>query len=89
MSATHEMSLDLGVLGEHECTITYSYYKGFAGNREEPPEPEEWEILEIKAAELNHVTGETVWHDLSWLLVDDACFENLCELLRVSLEDNV
>ena len=44
---THDVTLDLGIFGEHTATIKYNYYPAWPGTRFEPPEPAEFELDEI------------------------------------------
>ncbi len=44
---TTEKTLDLGILGERECSISFYWYKGQSGDYWNPPEPEEIEIHSV------------------------------------------
>jgi hypothetical protein len=58
------LPLDLGILGELDAEITYTYWPGFPGTRNDPPEEEH---IEIEDVALLQPEGESPWPRVSLL----------------------
>ena len=59
MTATQTtLTVDAGLLGEIEITVSYRYWKGREATRNEPPEPATIQILWVKVGEMEIEPGE-------------------------------
>ena len=81
----HTMTLDLGIFGEHDVRIKYHYAPEERQTRWEQGCPEEFEIESIDA--IIKTDSGTKYVDISFL--DNNDFEDIIELLKKDLRDNV
>lgn len=59
MTATQTtLTVDAGLLGEIEITVSYRYWKGRSATNMDPPEPATIQILWVKVGEMEIEPGE-------------------------------